>query len=528
MKPLFSILYTILFLLSATSYAQKTELNIDSLYTATSATKDSPKKVDTFIYLYKKSIKQHAIRKDILEEALAISKKIFYIKGIGICYNRKGITARYDQDFSASVTYHKRALSFLEQTTDTLYIAKCLNSLGVTYRKLNLEKEAFESYFKSLKLAEKIDNKRGVTIALNGMGNVFLNIEQYDNALFYLKKALTIETEIKNPKGQEYGFANVGEVFLHKKVYDSAYYYFNKSLQLSLKNPRKESVAIKYILFGLLHQKKKNYTTSIDFYKKAIPKLTTFKNIRYLSNAFINIGINQIQLKQYNKAFSNISDGLEKAKSIKSKENISLGYKALTSYYTATKNYKKALIAQKTSTVFHDSIVNIASQKNIISTQIAYETLQKDKQIRLLAKEKSTSEAKAKTNYSRFIFSLLASVLIIGVLLFALILSRKNKELALEQKNTELQNYLLQIDELKTKTNAHKKLSTQDLLKRFDQFELSKREIEVLTHISNGLSNSEIATKMFISNNTIKTHITHIYSKLDVKNRVQAIRKISS
>ncbi len=439
MRPRYSIILAFLFF-SLSLNAQKKEVNIDSLYTVVQKEIDSPKKVDTLIKVYKKSIKQHAIRKDILEEALAISKKIFYIKGIGISYFRKGITTRYEQNFSKSVMYHKRALSFLEKTTDTLRIAKCLNSLGVTYRKLNLEKEAFDSYFKSLKLAEKINNTKGITIALNGMGNVFLNTEQYDNALLYLKKALKIESERKNLRGQEYGYANVGEVFLHKKMYDSAYYYFDKSFQLSLKNPRKESTAIKYTLFGLLNQKQGNYAISINYYKKSIPKFIKYKNTRYLSNAFINIGINQLQLKQYKKAFKNITEGLNKAKIVKSKENISLGYKALTNYFEKTKDYKNALIAQKQATAFHDSIVNEASQKNMISTQIAYESQKKDTQIRKLAQEKETSEEKAKTNFSRFIFSVLFSVIIIGVLIFALVLSRKNKELALEQKNTELHN----------------------------------------------------------------------------------------
>lgn len=45
------------------------------------------------------------------------------------------------------------------------------------------------------------------------------------------------------------------------------------------------------------------------------------------------------------------------------------------------------------------------------------------------------------------------------------------------------------------------------------------------SHISNGLNNEEISQKMFVSKNTIKTHITDTYSKLNVKSRVQAIQK---
>jgi two-component system, NarL family, response regulator DevR len=52
---------------------------------------------------------------------------------------------------------------------------------------------------------------------------------------------------------------------------------------------------------------------------------------------------------------------------------------------------------------------------------------------------------------------------------------------------------------------------------------LSSREHEILQLISRGLSNPEISAKIFISENTIKTHIKEIYSKLDVHNRIEAV-----
>jgi len=54
---------------------------------------------------------------------------------------------------------------------------------------------------------------------------------------------------------------------------------------------------------------------------------------------------------------------------------------------------------------------------------------------------------------------------------------------------------------------------------------LSKRELEVLCLISDGLSNEEIADKLFISLNTIKTHTSNLFEKLEVKRRTQAIEK---
>ena len=60
---------------------------------------------------------------------------------------------------------------------------------------------------------------------------------------------------------------------------------------------------------------------------------------------------------------------------------------------------------------------------------------------------------------------------------------------------------------------------------RLEKLGISKREHEVLEFMAHGLTNQEIADKMFVSINTIKTHSTNLFSKLDVKRRTQAIQK---
>ncbi len=52
---------------------------------------------------------------------------------------------------------------------------------------------------------------------------------------------------------------------------------------------------------------------------------------------------------------------------------------------------------------------------------------------------------------------------------------------------------------------------------------ISKREYEVLQHIADGLSNQEIADKLFVSESTVKTHVSNLLVKLDAKRRTQAV-----
>jgi DNA-binding NarL/FixJ family response regulator len=57
--------------------------------------------------------------------------------------------------------------------------------------------------------------------------------------------------------------------------------------------------------------------------------------------------------------------------------------------------------------------------------------------------------------------------------------------------------------------------------KEFD--ELTGREQEILRLIANGLSNLEIGHQLYISETTVKTHVTHILQKLGLRDRVQAV-----
>lgn len=60
---------------------------------------------------------------------------------------------------------------------------------------------------------------------------------------------------------------------------------------------------------------------------------------------------------------------------------------------------------------------------------------------------------------------------------------------------------------------------------RLEKVGISKREYEVLELMAKGFSNQEIADKLFVSLNTIKTHSSNLFLKLDAKRRTQAIQK---
>lgn len=59
--------------------------------------------------------------------------------------------------------------------------------------------------------------------------------------------------------------------------------------------------------------------------------------------------------------------------------------------------------------------------------------------------------------------------------------------------------------------------------KELNRLGISRRELEVLQLMSEGLSNREIAERLFVSLNTIKTHSSRLFEKLEVKRRTEAV-----
>ncbi|MCU1268215.1 MAG: transcriptional regulator, LuxR family [Acidobacteria bacterium] len=59
---------------------------------------------------------------------------------------------------------------------------------------------------------------------------------------------------------------------------------------------------------------------------------------------------------------------------------------------------------------------------------------------------------------------------------------------------------------------------------RLRELAITKRELEILELIAGGLSNREIAAKLFVSENTVKTHSSRLFDKLSAKRRTQAVQ----
>lgn len=125
------------------------------------------------------------------------------------------------------------------------------------------------------------------------------------------------------------------------------------------------------------------------------------------------------------------------------------------------------------------------------------------------------------------------TVLVFSLLILALLLLFQFSKYALISNNLQIEIiitiiaivfFVVGIYINKKSLNKSKIPSTEINQKKIEELELSKREYEVLQKISEGLSNKEIAEKLFLSESTIKTHVSNLLLKLNAKRRTQAIQ----
>ena len=500
------------------SLRSKKSVNIDSLYQIISLKRNDTIKVNNLLDLFGLTIRNRPIRAEFLDEALQIAKKIRYETGMANALCKKGVNARYNHEYLKSLKLHKEALTHYENSWDIKNGIKNLNSLGVTYRRLNIEEEAIKYYLQALELSEKIDYNKSIAIALNGIGNAYVTMNKYDEAIKYFNLALHMETLSRSERGKGYDYSNLGEAYMFKKEYDTAFYYHSKALEIANKSKKKSDKAIIYSSIGLMFQHKGELEKALDYYTKAIPILEKYKSKRLLSFSLINAGIVYTDLNQFSKAEEYITSGLELSKEINSKDNIVTGYEAMSDLLEKKGKYRDALEKYKMMTVYRDSIFNIQSENNMVAMNIKYDSEKKDQQIQQLHLE-------SKVQKGRSLIQFLAIGLLIIIILFFYFYNRlhlKNKQLEIDEMRNNIQEYIDHISQLEDEDCRNKEV---DLSEKIEKYGLSSREAEVLRYISQGMKNQEIADKMFVSLSTIKTHTKNIFDKMDVRNRIEAVRK---
>ncbi len=438
--------------------------------------------------------------------------------------NMLGKNRLNNSDYLRAIQYHKEAYETALNANDDYLEALSLNMMGVVYRRKSAVKTALEYYTRALKTAEKSSLKKdymlkSIAISYEGIGGLHRMLGQYEKAIIYYKKSLEKEVELESLLGLSIDYHNIGKSFRLLGQYDSALYYHKRALEYNIQLDSDFGKSICYNNLGVVAMKQKEIDKAIEYFIPALELAESAGDSTYIVNSNLNLGWYYLESRQSDSARFYFSQAMKIAKRLGYKAALVRGYDYLSHLEQNNDNASNALRYYKNARIYSDSIVNEKNQQYLADLTILYDIEKKRSEIESLNRENEIKKQKLTARNHLIVSLILLVIVIISIAYFF----RQRGIQQLNQMESELQKYLLKVRDLDKLEKNEPEITSDAFAKKYD---LTDREAEVLSFISDGMSNADIAEKIFVSTNTIKYHIKNIYIKLDVKNRVEALNKI--
>lgn len=438
-----------------------------------------------------------------------------------LLHNKMGYFLSMSGKETAAIIHLKKALLMTNKGNNHILQGDILNNLGLAYEYTGNLDSAFFYYSTSLQIREKDPDTSRVSASYRNVAQVLRVLGRFDEASIYCRKALLLIPGIRDYRITANIYNETAYLYELRQQPDSAALYYKSMINLSKANIFIRGMSVGYSNLASVYEQRGRFDQALELEKQGLSLDKMISDTYGMMTSYRTIAGTYVLMEQYENALtyldsaSRICDsawitdlqGIEETK-----------YKA----YRGTGNYKQALFHFEASSILKDSVFNERKRKNIAEIFTRYETEKKIQKIELLNRTNELNEKKIRIHLLILVVVLLFSIS--GAAISMLIIHNKN--LRLKQMHLELKNYMNLLDEDAKISNKLSLLETpiQNLMERF---ELTHREAEIMQLIGQGFTNTELGEKLFISANTIKYHIKNIYIKLDVCNRVQALKKTS-
>jgi ATP/maltotriose-dependent transcriptional regulator MalT len=310
-----------------------------------------------------------------------------------------------------------------------------------------------------------------------------------------------------------------GEFYAEKQSLNKAESNFTKALEYGEEAKSKRILASSYANLGNIAMLQNNYEKALAFNKEALSLEREINNKSGIIASLVKIAQTNYSKKKYVTALESLSEAEELCTTDGLLEHLPEVYKLYYMVHKAQKNHHIALSYFEQFSKLKDSLNGVEIKEKIADLELKHQSEKQRQQILLLNEENKTRQQKISIRN----YLILSMALLVTMVLILALLLRQNAANKLQKMESELQNYILQLNDL-IQPESEQEFNAEKLSEKYD---LTERETEVLTLLAQGMKNTHIAEKIYVSTNTIKYHIKNIYLKLDVRNRVEALNKVN-
>ncbi|MEO1513425.1 MAG: tetratricopeptide repeat protein [Bacteroidota bacterium] len=452
---------------------------------------------------------------------------------------------RHGQEDKAE-EYFRQSIDIKFAIGDTKKANMLQNELGSICLKDGRYVEAAAYYFKTLELADSLGDEFGASYSYHCLARLYHRQEDYDKALKMSKRAMSIHKALNNPFPLSASYSMLGLLYGEMGQHDKSLVYYDSSLQIHTMHGATEQMAYVKVNKSAAYLRLGQLENARMVLEDLVRIVKTIKNPSVAVDVYINLGELYFLQGRYQQALAEAKrarDILQSSSSISSSRKVE---RLSSRIHEKLNNWSTALTHYKTYVALDDSITNIKAQRMAINQEADYKMkrLQDSTRFAFVIKEKEilAQEAQIENLYQRqkikngtIVGLLLISVLLLSSIFLWIKSYQKEQQLkasALEQ-NINLQ--MKEIDHLQASLKSHleeRTVLTSNILdgsiNQYLSDPLTKRELEVLEELTKGNNNNAIAKNLFVSVNTVRTHLGKIYEKLGVDNRLQAVNKASN
>lgn len=445
---------------------------------------------------------------------------------------------------------------------------------GIFFNRKGDSKKALEHYELAFKQAEKDGFlKEGATV-LNNIANIYYQNGDYSIALDYHLKGLTIRKELKDTAGTGMSLGNIGLIYEIQEDYKKAISKYKEAQSYFILTKNAQSIAWTYRVIGTAYMEMKQYKLALkNLHKsrsicKKLGDATGEKycvlnlgvvyndwyvesdNSAYLDSADhyldllkdehqnLRIEVNYLNYKSrlliYREDFKGAIELLTKSdqKLMYSdmKNELKDVYQLKSKAYAGLGEFKLAYEFQTKFKELSDELFSVEKDQELGRKQAEFEYNEKLKIEKLEQENQKALYAIEQQRYYLLI-TVISLSFVLSLIVFIYFYRKKVKlNRALKTERDEI------LEKFESLEQAYSSvLSKLNVLQDDEQVissiekplpnwvkQLSKRELEVLSCVSVGMTDKEIQEKLFISVATVRTHCQRIYNKLLVKNRIEA------
>ncbi len=464
---------------------------------------------------------------DSLNKAFNLYLKIGDSTEAGKTLVNKAINYYYQAKADSAISEARKALTYLKN--DTPRLAATYLNIGLFYRTAGNFKQAISSYLKALSLYKYLNKSSLVASTQNNIATLFYFLKKYDKTIEYSNYAYKYATKAGNNREIASSFFEKGIAYDKIGEKDSAELYLLKAHKILKKLPYEKDLNATAFNLANVYMAKGKLDNAFEIYDTLKDRFKAKNDIKGYTSCINGLGLIYYAKGKNDSALKYLEQSYQQLSYIEDPFIFKSVLKSLADLYERLGNDKKALELHKTYENLKDSLYKEEIARQTAEIEAKYRLRELISGMMDISREKEKIAGK---NKLLFISVLLA----IGLLSVLFYFYRKKMKLVKEM-NKQKEKYLNEYKSVKEAyEQVHNKLekisylmSESQKIKSEDDKEypiesLTKRELEVLTYISIGLLDKEIADKLNISVTTVRTHCRNIYKKLGINNRTEAAK----